>query len=57
MKTVLRFLKDERGTETVEWAIVLGLIAVAAIATITLVGDNVDRVFGVANTALDTVNP
>jgi Flp pilus assembly pilin Flp len=57
MKMVLRFLKDERGTETVEWAIVLGLIAVAAIATITAVGINVDRIFGVANTSLDTVQP
>jgi Flp pilus assembly pilin Flp len=44
MKTVLNF--GERGTETVEWAIVLGLIAVPAITVIGLVGDNVDRVFG-----------
>jgi len=34
MKTVLRFLTDERGTETVEWAIMVGLIAVAAIGLV-----------------------
>ena len=38
MKTLLRFLKDERGTETVEWAIVIGLIAVGAIAAAATIG-------------------
>ncbi len=43
MKTVLRFLKDERGTETVEWAIIIGLIAVAAIGFITTIGTEVSE--------------
>lgn len=33
-----RFLKDEQGTETVEWAILIGLIAVAAITAIISIG-------------------
>ena len=37
-----RFFKDERGLETVEYAIIAGLIAVAAIATITLIGTQVN---------------
>ncbi len=32
MKAIRRFLKDEHGTETVEWALVLGIIVLFAIA-------------------------
>jgi Flp pilus assembly pilin Flp len=45
MKTVLRFLRDERGTETVEWAIVLGIIAVGAIAAAATIGTFVTNSF------------
>lgn len=39
MKEIMkRFLKDEQGTETVEWAILIGLIAVAAITFIISIG-------------------
>lgn len=31
MKAIRRFLRDERGTETVEWALVLGIIVLFAI--------------------------
>ena len=36
---VKKFLNDERGTETVEWAIIIGIIAAAAIVAIGLIGD------------------
>jgi Flp pilus assembly pilin Flp len=36
MEKIWNFLKDEDGLETVEYAIILGLVVVA---TITLVGD------------------
>jgi Flp pilus assembly pilin Flp len=53
MKKVLkRLLKDERGLETVEYAIIAGLITVAAIATITLVGAQVNVKFTELLTAL-----
>lgn len=45
MKTVLRFLQDERGTETVEWAIIIGIIAVAAITAIATIGGYVTTQF------------
>ena len=45
MKTVLRFLRDERGTETVEWAIMIGLIAVGAIGLAAVIGGDVTRAF------------
>jgi Flp pilus assembly pilin Flp len=31
MKTLLRLLGDERGTESAEWAMILGVIVLAAI--------------------------
>jgi Flp pilus assembly pilin Flp len=33
-----RFMRDERGTETLEWGLVCGLIMVGAIAAIVLIG-------------------
>ncbi len=45
MKHVLSFLRDERGTETVEWAIIIGLIATGAVAFAVLIGQDVTRAF------------
>jgi len=38
MKTIRRFLQDERGTETAEWALVLGAIVLVAIVAGKLLG-------------------
>ena len=46
------FIKDEQGTETVEWAIMIGVIAVAAIAIIMSIGQWVLAQFTDLNTAL-----
>jgi Flp pilus assembly pilin Flp len=35
------FFKDERGTETLEWGLVCGLLVVGAITAITLIGPKV----------------
>jgi Flp pilus assembly pilin Flp len=53
MSTLRRFWADERGTETVEWAIIIGIIAVAAVATISAIGGKVANAF----TRLDTALP
>ena len=50
MKALKRFLRDEQGTETVEWAILIGLIAVASIVAISSIGGWVSGKF----TTLDT---
>ena len=47
-----RFIKDEQGLETVEYAIIAGLITLAAIATITLVGASVNTKFNDLLTAM-----
>lgn len=52
MKTLRKFWKDERGTETVEWAIMIGLIAVASITTIALIGTWVAGKFSDLQTGL-----
>ncbi|HDZ20474.1 MAG TPA: Flp family type IVb pilin [Phycisphaerae bacterium] len=56
MRTIRKFIKklvaDERGLETVEYAIIAGLITVAAIATITAVGVLVHQKFQSLETAM-----
>ena len=38
---IAAFLKDESGTETLEWGLVCGLIVVGAITAIALIGPKV----------------
>ena len=35
MKTLRRFLRDERGIESAEWALILGIIVLAAVTAAT----------------------
>ncbi|MBN1787399.1 MAG: Flp family type IVb pilin [Sedimentisphaerales bacterium] len=54
MRTVIkRFLNDEKGLETIEYAIISGLITVGAIATIASVGTWVSTRFNEVLTALN----
>jgi len=39
----VKLVKDEAGTETIEYAVIAGLIVVATIAAVTLVGQKVDN--------------
>ena len=41
LKHVRRFVRDEAGTETLEWALVCGVLVVGAIAAIVLIGPRV----------------
>ena len=45
LENVKKFVKDERGLETVEYAIITGLIVVAAIVLISTVGTRVAAAF------------
>jgi len=51
-KMLKRFLSDEKGTETVEWAIMIGIIAVAAIGAIVAIGTWVLGKFNELDTSL-----
>ena len=53
---VKRFVKDEKGLETVEYAIIAGLIVVATIATIASIGGWVSTKFQQLEAGLAT-NP
>lgn len=54
MKAMLRkFLRDEQGTETVEWAIIIGIIAVGAIALMATIGGWVQDQFQALADAID----
>ena len=43
------FLRDESGTETLEWGLVCGLIVVGAIAAIALIGPKVTDMWNDVN--------
>ena len=52
MERFLKFIKDEDGLETVEYAIIGGLIVVATIATIVSIGQWVSAKFDALLAAL-----
>ena len=54
MRNFVRILKDEDGQGMVEYGLILGLIAVAAIAAIIALGPKIKAFFEDANTAIDT---
>ena len=45
MNLINRFVTEDSGAETVEYALVVGLLAIASIAAITLVGTDVSGAF------------
>ena len=40
-----KFLRDEEGVTAIEYALIASLIAIAVIATVTLVGNQLNSVF------------
>ena len=49
---LIRFLKDEDGIETIEYALIAALIAVASIVMAKLLGTEVNNVFNTVATEL-----
>ena len=49
LKSIARFGADERGTETLEWGLVCGLIVVGAITAIALIGPKVTDMWNNVN--------
>ena len=52
LKTAKSFIKSEDGPTATEYAVMLSLIIVACIATITLLGAEINTLFGSVKTAL-----
>ena len=51
-KKLIRFFKEEEGTEVVEWALILVLVIVLTIAAITLVGGRTSNAWSSAASGL-----
>ncbi len=49
----MTFFKDENGQGMVEYALILGLIAIAAVIVIVALGPKIREMFQSANTELD----
>ncbi len=57
MMNIFRKLrKDEKGATAIEYGLIAALIAVAAIAAMTQVGDQLQATFGGVATELETAN-
>ena len=53
--SIKRFMQDESGLETVEWAIVGGIVVAVGAAIFGLIGGNVSRGLNSLNTELNTI--
>ena len=53
MKTLVSFLKDERGLETVEWAVIAALIVAGLVGVIGILGNSVEAKFTELNAAVN----
>ena len=49
MKRIAAFLSDERGTETLEWGLVCGLIVLGAITVMGLIGPKLTAMWNNVN--------
>jgi pilus assembly protein Flp/PilA len=49
----MTFLKDENGQGMVEYALILGLIAIAAVVVLVVMGPKIKGLFNKANNNLD----
>ncbi|MBT3200175.1 MAG: Flp family type IVb pilin [Phycisphaerales bacterium] len=56
-KTLKRFVSDDQGLETVEYAIITGLIVAATITAIGILGGWVNTQFTDVNTAVGAGTP
>ncbi len=56
MMVIKKFWKEEEGTETVEWAVVAGLVIVAAAGTWVLIGGHVTSIIGRLEGAVGTAD-
>lgn len=54
MKTLTKLFKDESGATAIEYGLIAALISIAAIAAMTLIGDELDNTFNSVQTALQT---
>jgi pilus assembly protein Flp/PilA len=52
---ITRFVTDDRGADLIEYALLAGLISLAAVATLTTLGTSISGLFGRIKDKLDLV--
>ncbi|NMG74359.1 Flp family type IVb pilin [Aromatoleum diolicum] len=52
MELIRQFIRDEEGVTAIEYGLIAALIAVVIIASVQLVGTNLQGVFGAVSAAL-----
>ena len=57
MKTLIKMFKDESGATAIEYGLIAGLIAVAIIGTVTVLGGNLSAGFGGVGGQVSTALP
>ena len=54
-KALSAFVNDDRGVDLIEYALLAGLIGIAAVTAITGIGTQVNRILGAVNTKITAV--
>ncbi|NLN66614.1 MAG: Flp family type IVb pilin [Alcaligenaceae bacterium] len=54
---LVKFWKDEEGATAIEYALIAGLIAVAIIGALSLLGNSIEDLFGRIGNELDNAVP
>lgn len=55
MKSIISFIRDEAGQDIVEYSLIVVLVAAAAVATLTMMGQSVAGVFSKLTQKLNNV--
>ena len=56
VQSIKKFMREEDGVTAIEYGLIAALIAVVIIASVTIVGTQLDKVFTKIGTALSTAN-
>jgi pilus assembly protein Flp/PilA len=57
MGSITRFIKQDEGADLIEYALLAGLISLAAVGTLTTVGTSITGLFSKISTKLSGINP
>ena len=55
MRSINRFVHDDEGADLIEYALLAGLISLAAVGTLTTVGTSITGLFGKIKDKLDLI--
>ena len=55
MRSISRFIHDDEGADLIEYALLAGLISLAALVSLQGIGNKVSGIFSSIKTKLDTV--